>query len=466
MTCNCSISQAAAAMAATAVYIDPSTRLNGVSTDSRKLKQDELFVALTGENFDGHGFVSKAIAQGAVAAVVSKQWWEDWQKQQVDPIALPMLVVADTLKAYQDLARWWRQQTNLPVIAVTGSAGKTTTKELISALLGCCTQADKRVHKSTANHNNDIGVAQTLLAIDPQQHQFVVVEMGMRGKGEIARLAKVAYPTVSVITNIGTAHIGRLGSQEAIASAKCELLAEMSAEGIAVLNATDLLLLSTAKQVWHGQTLTYGLDVGDVKGELVSGKLQIDEKTWEMPLAGRHNAMNFLAGLAVLKALGLDWQPTMQGIGALDLPFGRAQIHHLTDDVIILDETYNASPEATIAALRLLADTPARRRWAILGAMKELGEMSEKLHRQVGEVVRNLNIDRLIVLSDGEADAIVTGADRQAGFVATCHSHAEITQMLLQEVKAGDRLLFKASRSVGMDRVVRDFQEAWQSQRV
>jgi UDP-N-acetylmuramoyl-tripeptide--D-alanyl-D-alanine ligase len=468
MTCNCSISQAVTAISATAVSLDPNARVLGVSTDSRKIKPDQLFVALTGENFDGHGFVTQVIAQGAVAAIVSQQWWEQYQAQNGETSlenALPLLVVADTLKAYQDLARWWREQTDIPVIAVTGSAGKTTTKELISALLSCCTQADKKVHKSAANHNNDIGVAQTLLAIDPQQHQFVVVEMGMRGKGEIERLAKLAIPTVSVITNIGTAHIGRLGSQEAIASAKCELLAEMSAGGLAVLNAEDLLLLSTAKQVWQGQTLTYGLDDGDVTGELEDGKLKIGDKTWEMPLAGRHNAMNFLAGLTVLKALGLDWQQTLKGVGTLDLPFGRAQIHHLSDDVIILDETYNASPEATIAAVRLLADTSASRRWAVLGTMKELGEMSEKLHRQVGEVVHDLKIDRLVVLSDGEADAIVTGAGKLTELVAKCHTHSEITQMLLQEVKAGDRLLFKASRSVGMDQVVRDFQQAWQSQK-
>jgi UDP-N-acetylmuramoyl-tripeptide--D-alanyl-D-alanine ligase len=465
MTCNCSISQAVTAMSATAISLDPSTRLSGVSTDSRKLKQGDLFVALTGENFDGHGFLAQAIAQGAVAAVVNQQWWETNREQNLELSSLPLLVVENTLVAYQDLAKWWRKQSNVPVIAVTGSAGKTTTKELISSLLSCCTQADKKVHKSAANHNNDIGVAQTLLAIDPQQHQFVVVEMGMRGKGEIARLAKVAYPTVSVITNIGTAHIGRLGSQAAIAEAKCELLAEMSPAGIAVLNAEDLLLLATAKQVWQGQTLSYGLDNGDVAGVLVHGKLKIGDRMWEMPLAGRHNALNFLAGLTVLKALGLDWQQTLSGIGQLDLPFGRAQTHHLSNDVVILDETYNASPEATIAAVRLLADTPASRRWAVLGTMKELGEMSEKLHQQVGTVIGDLNIDRLIVLSDGEADAIVAGAVKLNGAVTKCLTHAEITQALLCEVKAGDRLLFKASRSVGMDCVVRDFQQAWQSQR-
>jgi UDP-N-acetylmuramoyl-tripeptide--D-alanyl-D-alanine ligase len=349
------------------------------------------------------------------------------------------------------------------VIAVTGSAGKTTTKEIISTLLNCYVQPTRQVHKSLDNHNNDIGVAQTLLAIAPEQHDFAVVEMAMRGTGEIARLARTAQPTVSVITNVGTAHVGRLGSREAIAKAKCELLAEMPTDGIAVLNAEDGLLMETASMIWHGKTLTYGLGTGDVCGAIIGTKLQVGDLSWELPLPGRHNALNFLAGLAVLKALALDWQPTTQGIDTIELPFGRAQVHYLPQNVVILDETYNASPEATIAALRLLAETPARRRWAVLGTMKELGEMSAQLHAQVGQEVRALGVNCLVVLTDGEADAIIAGAGQGLSMIVGCTSHAEITQMLLQKVAPGDLLLFKASRSVGMDRVVKEFQQAWQN---
>ena len=460
MTCICTISQAIATTSATVNNIDENTQINteirGVISDSRKLKSGELFVALTGENFDGHGFVAQAIAQGAVAAIVSHEW-----ASSVAAKGLPLLAVDDTVSAYQDLARWWRSQFVHPVVSVTGSVGKTTTKEIIASMLASYVAPDKQVHKSLANHNNDIGVAQTLLAIAPELHDFVVVEMGMRGLGEIARLAKTALPTVSVITNVGTAHIGRLGSREAIAQAKCELLVETPADGTVILNANDPLLLETARKVWHGKTITYGLGVGDVNGELIGQQLQVEGLTWELPLPGRHNALNFLAGLAVLKALNLDWNQTTQGLAKLDLPFGRAQLYQLAQDVTILDETYNASPEGMIAALRQLADMPAKRHWAVLGTMKELGEMSTQLHNQVGTAISNFGIEGAIILADGEAEAILAGANGSLKYAIACQSYQEITETLLQKIESGDRILFKASRSVGMDRVVESFRNSW-----
>ena len=460
MTCICTISQAIATTSATVNNIDENTQINteirGVISDSRKLKSGELFVALTGENFDGHGFVAQAIAQGAVAAIVSHEW-----ASSVAAKGLPLLAVDDTVSAYQDLARWWRSQFVHPVVSVTGSVGKTTTKEIIASMLASYVAPDKQVHKSLANHNNDIGVAQTLLAIAPELHDFVVVEMGMRGLGEIARLAKTALPTVSVITNVGTAHIGRLGSREAIAQAKCELLVETPADGTVILNANDPLLLETARKVWHGKTITYGLGVGDVNGELTGQQLQVEGLTWELPLPGRHNALNFLAGLAVLKALNLDWNQTTQGLAKLDLPFGRAQLYQLAQDVTILDETYNASPEGMIAALRQLADMPAKRHWAVLGTMKELGEMSTQLHNQVGTAISNFGIEGAIILADGEAEAILAGANGSLKYAIACQSYQEITETLLQKIESGDRILFKASRSVGMDRVVESFRNSW-----
>ncbi len=460
MTCICTISQAIAVTEATPAHLDENQQhqieVNGVISDSRKLKAGELFVALTGENFDGHGFVAQAIAQGAVAAIVSRTWANSEAAQ-----GLPLLIVDDTLSAYQDLARWWRSQFVMPVVAITGSVGKTTTKEMIASMLSCYVTEQKQVHKSQANHNNDIGVAQTLLAIDPQHHDFVVVEMGMRGLGEIERLAKTAIPTVSVITNVGTAHIGRLGSREAIAQAKCELLSKTPLHGTAILNADNPLLLETAQRVWHGKTITYGLGIGDVNGRLEGDRLYVDDLAWDMPLTGQHNALNFLAGLAVLKALDLDWQRTTQGIGKLELPFGRAQLYELPNNVTILDETYNASPEGMMAALQQLADMPAQCRWAVLGTMKELGDMSAPLHRQVGAEISKLGIEGAIILADGEADLILEGSNGSLKYAIACKSYEEITQVLLEKVKSGDRLLFKASRSVGMDKVATAFRQAW-----
>lgn len=455
MTINFTVGDAIAAMSVTAINVTPETLVVGVSTDSRNIQPGELFVALEGENFDGHKFVELAIAKGAVAAVVSTEWSAPEQLATAT-----LLRVDDTVRAYQALACWWRDRCNLPVIAVTGSAGKTTTKELVSVMLSRYTQQGKQVHKSEANHNNDIGVAKTLLAIDPDRHDFVVVEMGMRGRGEIGRLSQTARPNVGVITNIGSAHIGRLGSKSAIAAAKCELLEYMAWDGVAVLNADDELLQSTASGVWQGRTITFGLGVGDVNGDLVENWLQVAGLTFSLPLPGRHNALNFLAALAVVKALGLDWQVLSKGIDSLNLPAGRAQFHNLPNDVVILDETYNASPEAVIAALHLLAETSAQRRWAVLGTMKEMGDASVVMHTQVGKVAKELGIDRLIVLTDGEADAILDGAGGlplAQGYA----TNAEVVQELLRSVKSGDRLLFKASRSVGMDQLVKDFQAAW-----
>jgi UDP-N-acetylmuramoyl-tripeptide--D-alanyl-D-alanine ligase len=461
MTFICTISQAIAITSATVANIDKNTQatteIRGVVSDSRKIKAGELFVALTGENFDGHGFVATAIAQGAVAAIVSHEWANSASAE-----GLPIIAVSNTLSAYQDLARWWRSQFLRPIVSVTGSVGKTTTKEIIASMLACYVTPHKQVHKSQANHNNDIGVAQTLLAIASEKHDFVVVEMGMRGLGEIERLAKTALPTVSVITNVGTAHIGRLGSREAIAQAKCELLADTPKDGTAVLNASNSLLLETANKVWHGKTITYGLGIGNVSGELIGDHLHVDSFTWELPLPGRHNALNFLAGLAVLKALNLDWKQTIQGIGKLDLPFGRAQLYQLPQNVTILDETYNASPEGMLAALRQLSDMPAKRHWAVLGTMKELGDMSAQLHQEVGKTISQLGIEGAIILADGEADAILAGANGSLKYAIACHSYDDITQTLLQKVESGDRILFKASRSVGMDRVVEAFRKTWQ----
>lgn len=420
--------------------------ITGLSSDTRTLQAGDLFFALGGENFDGHRFVEPAIALGASGAVVNKTWFEEHQ-----PKSGCFFVVDDVLTAYQNLATWWRSQCQLPVIAITGSAGKTTTKEIISKLLGFY----GTVHKSLANHNNDIGVTQTLLSINPKIHNFVVVEMGMRGLGEIARLATVARPDVAVITNIGTAHIGRLGSQEAIAQAKCELLEYMPKAGTAILNGEDHLLMARAAKVWSGTTITYGIEAGDVQGAILDQQIQVEDQVWQLPLHGRHNAMNFLAGLAVVKALVLNWQSISADLGNLDLPTGRAQIYQVDQNITILDETYNSSPEAAIAALHLLAQIPTtNRRWAVLGTMKELGEMSEILHRKVGSTVKDLGIDCLLVLTDGESDAILTGAGHNFKYLGTGASHQDLCQILLTHVQAGDTILFKASHSVAMQKVL------------
>ncbi|MDX1978517.1 MAG: UDP-N-acetylmuramoyl-tripeptide--D-alanyl-D-alanine ligase [Pseudanabaenaceae cyanobacterium bins.68] len=413
-------------------------------TDTRKLQKGDLFFALSGEHFDGHDFAEAAIAKGAVAVVGTR------------PLeGLPQILVDDALGAYQALAKWWRLKSHVTVIGITGSAGKTTTKEIVAAMLAC--YAPGAVHKSVANFNNDIGVAQTLLEIQPH-HRYVVLEMGMRGRGEIARLAQMAQPNVGLITNIGTAHIGRLGSQQAIAEAKTELLANLAPDQVAILNGEDDLLLAVAQKYWQGRTITYGIERPcNLTGKLSQTHLTLGNHTFELPLAGRHNALNCLAGFAVLEALGLPWQTHPPTLANLSLPNGRAQVINLLQGVTILDQTYNASPEATIAALKLLAATPAARRWAILGANRELGEYSWQLHYQIGQTWRELGIDRLLVLTDPEAEGILAGAELSQPST----SYQELLATLLAQVQPEDCLLFKASNSVGMGKLVQQFCQAF-----
>lgn len=430
------------------------TPVIGITTDSRNLQPGQVFVALQGENFDGHHFVEQAINQGAIAAIVTTDF------AQTHP-NLPLLPVLNPLKAYQDIARWWRAQFQIPIIGVTGSVGKTTTKELIAAVLG--TQGN--VLKTQANYNNEIGVPKTLLQLT-SEHNFAVIEMAMRGRGQIAELTQIAQPTLGLITNVGTAHIGLLGSEQAIAEAKCELLAEMPKTSIAILNQDQPRLMKTAATVWSGTTITYGLEGGDLRGEWIDNQtLRVEGVNLPLPLPGAHNASNLLAALAVLRGI-YGWEiapetlyaPLVNGI-SVQLPDGRAKRYSLAEDVVILDETYNAGLESMLAALRLLAETPGKRRIAVLGTMKELGERSLEFHEQVGRQVRELHLDGLLILADfEEANALATGA---AGLpfveivdIQTSDAHQQMAERLKALIQPGDRLLFKASHSVQLNRVV------------
>ena len=441
MPCQINLAQLSKLLEAQAYYLCQENSLifsTGITTDTRQIFSGEVFVALRGANFDGHGFGEQAIEQGAIAVIVD----------HLLPAKIPQLVVADTLIAYQKIAQWWRQQFTMPVIGVTGSFGKTTTKELIAAVLG----HHDRVLKTQLNYNNEIGVPKTLLELEPD-HKFAVIEMGMRAAGEIALLTKIAQPTVGLITIAGSAHVGRLGSLEAIAKAKCELLELMPQSGTAILNYDSPRLIDRATQVWSGKTITYGLTGGDLQGELVAeNRLLVRGKSLPLPLPGRHNAVNFLGAIAVAESLGVDWSFLTQGL-VVDIPAGRAQRYQLPGDILFLDETYNAGLESMTAALQLLASTPGQRRIAVLGTMKELGNKSLEFHLQVGQITKELNLDGVFVLvDDGEAEAIAQGA---MPFKAECFStHNELTQRLQDLIQPGDTLLFKASRSVKLDLVV------------
>ena len=444
----------------TSFQIPEKTLITSINTDTRNLQPGEGFLALRGNKFDGHNFVDEAIEKGASCVIVGQEYTLSNEVEQLSN-NIPILQVENSLKAYQKIARWWRHRFHIPVISITGSVGKTTTKELIATVLA--TQG--KVLKTEANYNNEIGVPKTLLQLSADDN-YLVVEMAMRGPGEIAELTHIANPTIGLITNVGTAHIGRLGSVEAIAEAKCELLREMSNNSIAILNYDDKRLIETATKFWSGKTFTYGLEGGDLQGNLIDSKtIHVDGIDLLLPLPGSHNASNYLAALAVLKVLdGKDistktlFEPLTNNF-SVQLPGSRAKRYDLENDIVILDESYNAGLESMIAALNLLVETPGKRHIAVLGTMKELGDKSVLFHEQVGNVVHNLNIDALFVLADfEEAKAMAEGA---AGLqfirvenITAVDAHHNLARHLEEFLRAGDRVLFKASNAVKLNKVV------------
>jgi UDP-N-acetylmuramoyl-tripeptide--D-alanyl-D-alanine ligase len=422
---------------------DREARVTGITTDTRAIQRGQIFLALRGDKYDGHDFVATAIQQGAIAAIVDQQF------SHPQSARANLIVVPNTLTAYQALAHWWRKQFDIPVIGITGSVGKTTTKELVAAAL----KYYGPVLKTQANYNNEIGVPKTLLELTPE-HKYAVIEMGMRGLGQIAELTNIAEPTIGLVTYAGLAHVELLGSAEAIVQAKCELFAEMPKTGVAILNHDQPQLVEYAQTVWSGTTIGYGFEPGAaVEGHLINLQtLEVEALQFPLPLAGEHNALNYLAALAVLRALNLDWQPLTQGL-SVDLPGGRAKRYELPGDIVLLDETYNAGLESMLAALKLLSQTEGKRRIAVLGTMKELGDYSLAFHRQVGEEVAKLGIDKLMILADpAEAEALSAGARPLESLYFS--DQASLIAALGDSLEPGDRLLLKASRAVGLDRVV------------
>ena len=424
-----------------------------VCTDSRRLQTGQLFIPLSGETFDGHHFVPAAIEAGAAAVLCSVA------SQDVQALAehhgCGLWVVGDTLDAYQQLGRLARQRRNTPVVAVTGSAGKTTTRELIKAALAPLGP----IWASSGNENNDIGVPLTLLGAS-DAHRALVVEMGMRGLGEIDRLSRCAQPDIAVITNIGSAHIGRLGSREAIATAKCEITAALRPGGLVVIPAGDPLLDATLAHGWSGRVVRVALAgdalaPGTVSPDL-TGELDEPGRTLRLrsgdgvplPLPGRHNARNLLLAIAVAQELGV---PTA-ALASLEVtvPGGRNRRLQL-GGLTVLDETYNASPEAVLAALDLLTSERGRR-FAMLGTMLELGEQSIEQHRRVANRAAELGLDGLVIVDAGAEGRAMFEAAVTLPRVAVVTTPEQAASTVAPWLQAGDALLLKASRGIGLER--------------
>ena len=423
---------------------EPDALVGRVCTDSRQLQAGDFFVPLVGERFDGHHFLAQLPEHKVQAAVVSRSWTEPL------PSGLLHWRVDDTLLAYQQLALLHRRALAKPLVAVTGSAGKTTTRELIRAALAPL----GAIQASEGNNNNDVGVPLTVLGATAAD-AALVIEMGMRGPGEIERLSRCTEPDLAVITNIGTAHIGRLGSREAIAAAKCEITAGLHPKGTVVIPAGDPLLESALAAVWSGRVLRVRLAddpevESDLVGDVTGDQLLIDADRLPLQLEGRHNARNLLLAVAVADQLGVS-RKALQAM-QVTVPGGRNR-RLQQGGLTLLDETYNASPEAVLAALELLAAQPGRR-FAVLGTMLELGERSLELHQEVAARAVQLGLDGLVLVDGGaEGKAMAEVAAPLPHLQLVSHPE-DAAAPLAAWLNSGDVLLLKASRGVALERLI------------
>lgn len=424
---------------------DPALPVPGISTDSRSVREGELFVPLRGERFDGHTFLPELAGRGVACLTADEA-----------PPGMPAMRVVDTLMAYGDLARAHRFEMPAKIVAVTGSSGKTSTKEAIATLLS----AHMPVHKSAANFNNEIGVPRTLLELTPE-HRAAVVEMGMRGPGEIAYLTEVARPDVGVLTNIGTAHIGRLGSQEAIARAKGELFAVDPHRIAAAVNGDDELAMDTVAHLPAGRVVAFGFGASCTLRGSAEDPQALEFEAIETRsgrhyrvrthLAGEHHRRNALAALAVALILGVGMP---EEIAVLPENLAGRSLWLEVRGMRIVDESYNANPESMIASLSAfcLQAADAARRVAVLGAMAELGEFASEGHRRVGEALAGLPFD--LVVTVGESPHLRTlgeAAGRPWQHLAT---NREAAAYLGSISRPGDAVLIKGSRSNQMEEIV------------
>jgi UDP-N-acetylmuramoyl-tripeptide--D-alanyl-D-alanine ligase len=429
----------------------------GYSIDSRTIQPGELFFAVKGERMDGHDFVSQALEKGAAAAVIGKDQLARYG------VKTSLIAVGDTLAALQILASAVRRLWGNPLIGVTGSTGKTTTKEAIAHVLS----TRFRVLKSEGNFNNHFGLPLMLLKIEPE-HEIAVIEMGMSHAGEIAALAKIAQPAIGVVTNVASVHLEFFESVAGIARAKYELIEALPAVGVAVLNADDEYVSQFGRD-FRGKVILYGRRASaDVRAENIQ-PLGSEGSAFDvvvggcrekalLHLIGTHNIHNALAAVAVGLEQGMSPSELVAALASLAPADKRGQVVKL-GNITIINDCYNCNPKALEAMVDALAAMPAKRRIVVVGAMLELGPTGDDLHRQAGEYIAGKKIDLLLGVR-GQAQQMVEAA-RQAGmqaeFVATPE---EAGEWLVRETRDGDVVLLKASRGVKLERAL----EKWQSQ--
>lgn len=426
------------------------TPVSAISTDTRTLTRGSVFVPLVGERFDGHDFLDRALEAGCAGIV--------WGRKEFPPESESVTIfpVEDTLEAYQALGRHRMEMCGVRCVGITGSIGKTTTKEMLAHLIG----DDLKVHKNRKNYNNDIGVPLTLLELEPE-HDLVIVEMGMRGPGQIARLVSCARPEVGIITAIGTSHLELLGSREAIARAKAELFEGLPAQGWAIAPQDDdfAVLLQESSS---GQVLTYSgrpESSAQLKPErIVTADSQgttflLEGREYRLPLPGPHHIHDLFAVLAAGRALGLEPGQMLGRLDTLSNPEGRAEWATIHEAQFYLD-CYNSAPESLRAALGVLASCEGRK-LAVLGDMLELGEAGESAHREIGRELAGFGVATAYCVGPLSRHLAEAAGARGRWF----ESKEALAEALLADLQRGDSVLVKASRGLALETIVNTIKE-------
>ncbi len=427
--------------------------ITGVSSDSRNISKGDLFIPLIGANYDGHDFISDVISAAATASLWSKD-------QAISDISIPLIMVADPLTAMQKLAQYYRKKVNPIVIGITGSNGKTTTKDILAAILA----EQYKVHSTRGNLNNHIGLPLTILSM-PTATEVLVVEMGMNQVGEIALLTKIALPNHVILTNVGESHIEFLGTEERIAEAKLEILQGLTNDGFAILPGDQELVrekvakLNLRNIIWVGRSKkndNYIVDVSENEhAQLNFTDINGDE--YQLPLMGVHNAVNALMAIELAKRLNINQNMIKAGLAKIQLSGMRLELIKIDEESIILNDAYNASPTSMRCSLELLASLDNYKyKIAVLGDMLELGAAAEKYHYEIGRLAAELKIDYLIVIGDFAEEVIVGALQNRIGIrnVKRADSIEEIVS-ILDKRKIGKRaILLKGSRGNRLERIV------------
>lgn len=434
--------------------------LKDFSKDTREIKKGDVYIGIKGENFDGNTLYEKALENGAKVCILENIKIEDNIKEKYPDRTI--ITVKDTIKAIQQIAAYKRQMYNIPVIAVTGSVGKTSTKDILASIIS----KKYKVLKTQGNLNNHIGLPLTILKL--KDHTALVVEMGMSALGEISTLTNIAKPTICVITNVGTSHIGNLGSRENILKAKLEILEGMSKEGTLVINNDNDMLNAWNKTNTTYNVATFGIDN---QSDITAKKIELQEysssftaitKNEELdvkvPIGGKHFVYNALCAITVGELLGISNQDILNGIAEFELTKNRMDIKKNKHNVIIINDCYNANYDSMKAAIEYLSKINAKRKIAVLGDMLELGEYSKNLHEKVGEVVVENKIDILITVGN-EANnitkkAIELGMKKEN--IYHYNTTKEVVELLNNISKPEDAILIKASNGMHFNKIVEE----------